>query len=143
MRISDWSSDVCSSDLDEILERDVGGRIPVHRITDANQRVAVSSGVSRLIDVPKHKMVSLDIDQLFRAADEADSFERGALALAVPQRDPVRGGNVDIGDARVGQEGPDRRVVDIVDVGMLAYKCPTRLENATCATLTPPFPLPT
>src|SRR3546814_11423601 len=66
---------------DEILERDVGGRIPVHRITDANQRVAVSSGVSRLIDVPKHKMVSLDIDQLFRAADEADSFERGALEI--------------------------------------------------------------
>src|SRR3546814_10851617 len=108
MRISDWSSDVCSSDLDEILERDVGGRIPVHRITDANQRVAVSSGVSRLIDVPKHKMVSLDIDQLFRAADEADSFERGALAVAVPQRDPVRGGNVDIGDAIVGGEG-DRK----------------------------------
>src|SRR3546814_12956904 len=110
MRISDWSSDVCSSDLDEILERDVGGRIPVHRITDANQRVAVSSGVSRLIDVPKHKMVSLDIDQLFRAADEADSFERGALAVAVPQRDPVRGGNVDIGDAIVGQRSEERRV---------------------------------
>src|SRR3546814_6513718 len=93
---------------DEVLERDVGGRIPVHRITDANRRVAVSSGVARLIDVPKHKMVSLDSDQLFRAADEADSFERGALAVAVPQRDPVRGGNGDIGDAIVGQEGPAR-----------------------------------
>src|SRR3546814_18309809 len=40
---------------DEILERDVGGRIPVHRITEANQRVAVSSGVSSLIDVPNHR----------------------------------------------------------------------------------------
>src|SRR3546814_7961374 len=45
MRISDWSSDVCSSDLDEIAEPLVRDLMRLHRIDRLPRRVARDPGI--------------------------------------------------------------------------------------------------
>src|SRR3546814_4245190 len=78
MRISDWSSDVCSSDLNELIVGDQGddtlfGRggndSYYYRAGDGNDRIYDSAGVDRLIFlegiVPGAVTLSRDLTSIF------------------------------------------------------------------------------
>src|SRR3546814_9341447 len=43
MRISDWSSDVCSSDLDDLMEKAVSAEALAHRVGEAGELDAVGA----------------------------------------------------------------------------------------------------
>src|SRR3546814_11202156 len=78
MRISDWSSDVCSSDLEE--RRPVIDGCEFH---EALQAVAVSGGVAGNV-VPD--VASVTINRRFapdRSADEAEAEVRALLATVI------------------------------------------------------------
>src|SRR3546814_10238166 len=56
MRISDWSSDVCSSDLPDVLDRVLRGRIPAGGARSFGQRIAVPMDAEfRRQDRPAHR----------------------------------------------------------------------------------------
>src|SRR3546814_8062891 len=92
MRISDWSSDVCSSDLEE--RRPVIDGCEFH---EALQAVAVSGGVAGNV-VPD--VASVTINRRFapdRSADEAEAEVRALLASVIEDGDTIE--VVDVGPA--------------------------------------------
>src|SRR3546814_17478297 len=72
MRISDWSSDVCSSDLDGEVVGDAGGE--VHR---AHQRlvVLVQQRERRRHDVARERRARIVVPRLARRIDELRQLE--------------------------------------------------------------------
>src|SRR3546814_12042859 len=89
MRISDWSSDVCSSDLDEIAEPLVRDLMRLHRIDRLPRRVARDPGI-----VEQDALEGEDRAPIFHRAEK--------LRLAGP-RDIVELGQRSE-ERRVGQE---------------------------------------
>src|SRR3546814_1858340 len=87
MRISDWSSDVCSSDLD--IGRTVHRHHAVHRqlvIEDAENRLLHFTRIGR----------STDQDQLFGKIDGDHGFTAAAVALGIGPE----AGQIDDGEFR-------------------------------------------
>src|SRR3546814_12498204 len=101
MRISDWSSDVCSSDLDDVLRqiaRDIGRRaIDLGRILARKRAAAVRGGAAIGID---------------------DDLAPGDAGVAVRPADLEQPGRVDVDRLVLGQpavwqhvRGHDRHVI--------------------------------
>src|SRR3546814_7896495 len=80
MRISDWSSDVCSSDLDGLVEQDRAADV-LRQVGRGQQQLAVGAAVL---------LVVLDPDAGEALGDGAGGFVDGDDALA--RRDHGQGG---------------------------------------------------
>src|SRR3546814_2524474 len=74
MRISDWSSDVCSSDLDVLKER--GDKDVVCLVATDDEAITYNKRISRMAIVQEHKMI-------LKALEKGVSEERLARALNV------------------------------------------------------------
>src|SRR3546814_11665688 len=97
MRISDWSSDVCSSDLVELRHAvtealAVGGGEKVHRRKD------IAEAAARHLDVARLVHAGGDEDGVVAAAQGGEAF--GAADVAVEVEDDPRSE-----ERRVGKEG--------------------------------------
>src|SRR3546814_11501405 len=89
MRISDWSSDVCSSDLLRIVERDdlaaLGHNSPayIHLLTEALKLACADRerwyGDPRFVDVPLERLLSSEYGALRRGL-----IDPGRVAADVP-----------------------------------------------------------
>src|SRR3546814_1285444 len=104
MRISDWSSDVCSSDLSAHRAREISGgsELTVDRDRDKNPVVALREIAEQTIRpkdlketlVGSMQKVVIDDDD---TPDEISSISRSAEALrltaAAPPRSPAGGGS--------------------------------------------------
>src|SRR3546814_2798369 len=118
MRISDWSSDVCSSDLDLLGlqgEKLVAG---LRRLQRSGRRLAgaddVRHGGARAVDIADH--ASLDLQRILEPGDAG----LPAVLRAVDQR--LVGGV----EVHVAVEGR-KRLLDLLDVKGDALRLPDKL----------------
>src|SRR3546814_10983072 len=78
MRISDWSSDVCSSDLDSSKQfYNIAHNLPVHGITVENAKVDLGTFIGRKAKTVKQ--FTGGVAQLFKANKTTRYFGKGKL----------------------------------------------------------------
>src|SRR3546814_993787 len=78
MRISDWSSDVCSSDLDSSKQfYNIAHNLPVHGITVENAKVDLGTFIGRKDKIVKQ--FTGGVAQLFKANKITSYFGKGKL----------------------------------------------------------------
>src|SRR3546814_5708176 len=76
MRISDWSSDVCSSDLHKAAQEDEPARL-AHQFDERVHRLTHSPRADELgRKVERHRMAGVERAELMRSGKERDIDER-------------------------------------------------------------------
>src|SRR3546814_18737859 len=148
MRISDWSSDVCSSDL--AGEYALLLALVLSEIIEAERAVVGVHIVDGVVDAAigadrQHGPEYLFLHHLHLVGDAADDVERhlvavGAREILVPRVDLDHFGAL---VARVGQLGLPAGVIAAVDARRVVLLCwPSRIERRPppCRTVDPPPP---
>src|SRR3546814_645566 len=98
MRISDWSSDVCSSDLSDRLSKDGFDHLDRHRVAELAQRLVPRAG----------------LDEIVRETLETEAFADAHPAHAAFVQHEIAPGGLSGGQGRMGAVAPVDSVLLLV-----------------------------
>src|SRR3546814_4831862 len=112
MRISDWSSDVCSSDLHQVAERAKGVAASADRATEAGQegRELVEASIQSMGAVKEQ--TELMAENVLGLAEQAQSIGEIIASVAeIAEQTNLLAINAGIEASRAGEPGPGFAVV--------------------------------